>query len=129
MATRSFFTILNGDKFSSVQGWQVSPHFACQLEKDHGYRITHMPTGFLLTDIGFSTVETAKSFAELCETVFGGHLTRVDVHTLNDLTKADPACKSLYADINKINELAKTKPVISETELSELTKEFSGKQK
>lgn len=132
MAVKSFFSITRDqDEFESVQGWQISLHFSCRIEHLHGkqgkgYRITHTLSGFLLTDMGFSSLEVAKHFAEVCEAVFGKYLGRADRRILNDAAKADPACKSLQAVIKNMNELAKTKPVIGEQELAELLGESNG---
>lgn len=127
MAVKSFFSILKGDEFISVQGWQISLHFACQIEHGRGYRITHMPTGFLLTDMGFATVDAAKHVAEVCELVFANYLDRSDVRILNNAAKNDPACKELHEVIQSMNQLSKTKPTIGEDELSKLLEKFDGK--
>jgi len=118
MATKSFFTIRLGDENISTQGWNLSPRFACRIDKGHGYRITHLPSGFLLTDMGFATVEGAKSLADAIEAIVGKHLDQSNVDDFQDFVRTDPACKSLYNTIKKMNHLAKTKLIMDDVELS-----------
>lgn len=123
---KSIFNIQKGDEFVPVLGWQLSPHLSCRQEKGHGYRITHLPSGWLITDMGFDTVEAAGLFAEKYEAAFGSYLDRSDPRIQQDASRADPSCKPLYDLVIKLNKLSKTSPVISEEYLKIIMGDLNG---
>ena len=118
MATKSFFTIRLGEENISVQGWKLSPRFACRIENGFGYRITHTPTGHLLTTMGFATTQGAKVLADAVESIMDKQLDQTDPIVLNHSAKIDPTQTSILEVIKKLDQLSKTKKIMDDMEIS-----------
>lgn len=125
MATRAFFSILQKDTFVSVAGYQLSIHFACRMETGKGYRITHLPTGWLLCDMGFTTVDLAKKFADLIEEGLGDKvLGDMNVRVLEKAAKSSPKFALYHQLIQELNTLSKTKPTVTDGDLNVLVEKI-----
>lgn len=123
----TFYSILRGDEFVTVKGIKLTPHFACRIEKGFGYRITHLPTSWLLSTTGFESLEVAQRLAELLELEYGKRLDSQNVRFLADLAETDPKFARYHQLIEEMNNSPKR--TISGEDLSEMMgRIFNGQQ-
>lgn len=125
---KTFYSILQGDEFKSVAGIQLTSHFAARVENGWGYRITHLPTGWLLTNIGFSSIELATQFAKLFEDAFEPFLDQSDVRILRDKAKTSPLRQNIYQLKHELDNLALTKKTVVQADLDEIVRKITNGQ-
>lgn len=122
-----FYSILRGDEFATVTGKKLTIHFAARIEKGWGYRITHLPTGWLLVTPGFESLELARQFATEIETIYGSQLDSQNVRLLEQLAVTGSKLDKFHQLFTEINN--QPKRTLSSSDLDEITRRiFNGQQ-
>lgn len=79
-----------------VAGEIVDTVFGVRLEEGTGWRITHIPTGFLLVGTYFTTREDAIQFARITRRMFGDLLETDDIAVLKRIKNDKPEYRQFY---------------------------------
>ena len=73
-----------------------------------GWRITHIPTGYLLVGTYFATREDAIQFARVTRRIFGDLLETDDIAVLKRIKNDEPEYRSFYEMKERMNNVTGT---------------------
>jgi hypothetical protein len=120
-----FTRAIGKEQFDIVSGIKISTYFAVKQE-NHGWLITHLPSGYLLTRCPWGSKSDAKTFIYLVETILGDQLNSPSPYFLKVLIDTDPRIKKLWEFIqhwlNRKND--KYRYVASDKDIIKLYKEL-----
>ena len=71
-------------RYEKVDGKLVGDHLGAYYHVGKGYRIIHIPTGFLVTYASFLNITDAERFAEITQQTFGDLLAAPTISVIQD---------------------------------------------
>ena len=74
-------------------------------EEEFGWRITHLPTGYLLVSTYFETFEGAKKFANIALKLYGDLLNTTDITVFKDIRTDKEEYHQFYVLKEKMNNI------------------------
>jgi len=99
----------------TVEGWIVDTVFGIREEEINpatgrgpGWRITHIPTGFLLVKTYFETLEDATKFARITSNLYGDILQDDDPMIFKKVRTKDERFQQYYVMKEKLNNVTGT---------------------
>ena len=78
------FELVKDGKLRKMRGEKINDYFGMDYRVGKGWMITHIPTGYLITDVGFIDRESAEYFVSLAEKSYGDLLAQTNPHILED---------------------------------------------
>lgn len=103
----TYVILIHGEKII-VEGIYSGKYFGIRPE-DGGWRITHIPTGYLLTCAHFASLEDAQELARGVEKVYGDDLQEINRGALLHAATKTPRGEKVYKLIRLLDE--EKKPV------------------
>jgi len=90
-----------------VDGEKVDTVFGIR-KGENGWRITHIPTGYLLVGTYFATREDAIQFARVTRRIFGDLLETDDIAVLKRIKDDEPEYRQFYDLKERMNNVTGT---------------------
>ena len=83
------FELVKDGKLRKMRGEKINDYFGMDYRVGKGWMITHIPTGYLITDVGFIDRESAEYFVSLAEKSYGDLLAQTNPRILEDNQNID----------------------------------------
>lgn len=99
------FQILFRGKNKTVKGTCVGNYFGVDFRLGKGWLVTHLPSGFLLTDTSFATDEDAIYFAQIAEQTFSEVLASPEKSVILDNRYDVPGGDAFYCLRGRLEDL------------------------
>ncbi len=119
MGNFSYSIAVGEERYKVVDGEQINTVFAMRKENGGGWRITHLPTGYMFMRGGFPTKEEALAFAMETYAILGNDLLSNDPLVIRNLKHKSRQAETWFRYIDTLSEYSRRGLLLNEHVVTE----------